>query len=101
MEPALLRLDGTLVGEVGVITYFTEPALLRLAGRVMGEVGFITYVTEPALLCFAGMAMGEVGLAKIFQVVSITIVGWNGYERGRDPYDISRSQHYCGWLARL
>ena len=66
----------------------------------MGELGSITYFTKLALLRLAGTVMGEVSAHNIFHGSSITAIGWHGYGRGRIPSHISRSQHYCGWLAR-
>ena len=45
--------------------------------------------------------MGEVGAHNIFLSTSITVVRWHGYERGRNPQNISRSQHFCGWSGTV
>ena len=44
-----------------LLTYFIEPSLLWLACTDMGEFGPTAYSTEPALLCFGCMVMGDVG----------------------------------------
>ena len=41
--------------------------------------------------------MGEVGAHNISLGTSITVVRWHGYERGLNPQNISRSQHFGGW----
>ena len=43
------------------ISYFREPAILRLAGTVMGEVGTPKLLTELAILWLASTVMNEVG----------------------------------------
>ena len=58
-------------------SHFTEKALLFLAATVMGEVGLITF-HEDSINGVDGTATSDVG-----------------------SHNISRSQHYCGWLARL
>ena len=109
-EPALLWLAGTVMGDdrcpihiwqskhycgwmsrlsarsgSGSITYFTEPALLWLTVTIMSEEGPITYLTEPALLWLAGTVMSEVAANNTFHGISITMVGWHDYGRGRGP----------------
>ena len=60
------------------MSYFTEPALLWLAGTVMGEVG-ARNILQSQQFCSWLARSGPV----TFHGASNTVVGWNGYWRGR------------------
>ena len=86
MKPSLLRLAGTVVGEVGPIKYIMEPAYYcGFLAQLWPMSEPIRYFTELALLYLDVTFVVEVGVHKIFHGASISVDGWHGYGRGRGP----------------
>ena len=70
----------------------------------MGKVGVHKIFYGTIMTVVGWHVMGVFWAHRIFHEASISAVTWHGYGLGRglqDTFDISQSQHFCGWLARL